>query len=218
MLTASSQCDAGSLELVTPATTPLVTAAEMKLHGRLDTIPEGDAFMEGLVAAATARAQDLTRRAFLTEAWRLTLDCWPGAAGADQWWNGKREGIPSEFEGGSVLIRKAPFLAVSSVKTVDEDGTETTWSSSNYYASVESGFGRLTKKVGQIWPLIITPVRQVGGIRIAFTAGYGTDATNVPAPIRHAVKMIAQHLYENRESQEIPNAAAMILSRYRVLG
>lgn len=216
MLTASKQCDAGSLELVTPATTPLVTVAEMKAHGRLDTIPEGDDFMEALVAAATARAQDYTQRAFITEAWRLTMDRWPGAA-SDAWWNGKREGIPAMFEADSVLIRRAPFLTVSAVKTVDEDGTETTWSSANWYATTESGFGRLVKRTGETWPLIVTPVRQVGGIRIEFTAGYGTGATDVPAPIRHAVKMIAQHLYENRESQEIPNAAAMILSRYRVL-
>ena len=217
MLTASKQCDAGSLELVTPATTPLVTVAEMKAHGRHDTIPEGDDFMEALVAAATARAQDITKRAFITEAWRLTMDRWPGAA-VDEWWNGVREGIPSQFEANSVLIRKAPFLAVTSVKTVDEDGTETTWSTDNWYATAEGSFGRLVKREGQIWPLITPPVRAVGGIRIAFTAGYGAGATNVPAPIRHAVKMIAAHLYENREAQEIPNAAAMILSRYKVIG
>jgi len=217
MLTTSKQCDAGSLELVTPATTPLVTVAEMKAHGRLDTIPEGDAFMEGLVEAATARAQDITRRAFLTEAWRLTMDRWPGAAN-DEWWNGVREGIPSTFEATSFLIRKAPFLTVSAIKTVAEDGTETTWASSNDSATTEAGFGRVAKRVGQIWPLIIAPVRSVGGIRVEFTAGNGTDPTDVPAPIRHAVKMIAQHLYENREAQEIPNAAAMILSRYKVIG
>lgn len=217
MLTASKQCDAGSLELVTPATTPLVTVADMKAHGRHDTIGEGDDFMEGLVAAATARAQDITKRAFLTEAWRLTMDRWPGAAN-DEWWNGVREGIPSQFEATSVLISKAPFLTVSAVKTVDEDGTETTWSSSNWFASREAAFGRLVKRQGQVWPLITPPVRSVGGIRIEFTAGYGTDPTDVPAPIRQAVKMIAQHLYENREAQEIPNAAAMILSRYKVIG
>lgn len=217
MLTTSKQYGPGSLELVTPATTPLVTVAEMKAHGRHDTIPEGDEFMEALVEVATGRAQDITRRAFLTEAWRLTMDGWPGAVN-DEWWNGVREGIPSQFEADSFLIRKAPFLVVSSIKTIAEDASETEWSSANYYATTEAGFGRVTKKSGQSWPLINTPVRQIGGIRVAFTAGYGTDPADVPAPIRQAVKMIAQHLYENRESQEIPNAADMILSRYKVLG
>lgn len=217
MLTTSKQCDAGSLELVTPATTPLVTVAEMKAHGRLDTVPEGDDFMEALVEAATARAQDITRRAFLTEAWRLTMDRWPGAV-ADEWWNGVREGIPSQCEAGSFLIRKAPFVAVTAIKTVNEDGTETTWDASAYFATAEAGFGRVAKRTGETWPLVVPPVRSVGGIRVAFTAGYGTDPSNVPAPIRQAVKMIAQHLYENREAQEIPNAAAMILSRYKVIG
>jgi uncharacterized phiE125 gp8 family phage protein len=101
---------------------------------------------------------------------------------------------------------------------VDEDGTETTWASSNYFATTEAGFGRVAKRQGQTWPLIVSPVRSVGGIRIEFTAGYGTDPSDVPAPIRHAVKMIAQHLYENREAQEMPNAAMMILSRYKVIG
>ena len=100
---------------------------------------------------------------------------------------------------------------------VTEDGAETEWSSANYYTRTEAGFGRVAKKAGQVWPLINTPVRAVGGIRVEFTAGYGTDPADVPAPIRQAVKMIAQHLYENRESQEMPNAAAMILSRYKVM-
>lgn len=216
MLTTSKQAGAGSLDLVTPATTPLVTVAEMKAHGRLDTIPEGDDFMEALVQVATDRAREITRRAFVTEAWRLTMDAWPGAI-AEEWWSGVRDGIWSQYETGHFLIRKAPFLVVSSIKTIAEDASETEWSSSNYYVTTEAGFGRVAKRTGQNWPLIVSPVRTVGGIQVNFTAGYGTDPTDTPAPIRQAVKMIAQHLYENRESQEIPNGAAMILSRYRVL-
>lgn len=220
MLTTSKQYDAGSLELVTPATLDPVTVDEMKAHARLDEVGEGAEFMSAMISAATAAVQEYTRRALLTETWRLTLDRWPGSA-TDDWWTGVRDGIWAQYEGSSVLIRKAPFVAVSSVKTVAEDGTETTWSSDNWYATTESGFGRLAKRTGQTWPLIVTPVRQVGGIRITFTAGYGAEPQSVPSPIRHAIKMLAAHYYENRElagsSAELPLTVSSLISKYRVL-
>jgi len=216
MLTRTTTPLIGSLKLLTAAGSEPVTVDEMKAQARLDSIPEGSSYMTGLIAAASEQARQITGRALITETWTLTLDAWPGCA-AGEWWDGMREGTIGMLEADSILIRKAPFLAVSSVKTVAEDGTLTTWSSSNYFASAENGFGRLVKVSGATWPDLSAPVRQRGGIIITFTAGYGTLAADVPAPIRHAIKLIAAHMYENREANDPPQQALTLLSKYRVL-
>mgnify|MGYP000299481496 CR=1 FL=1 len=171
----------------------------------------GNSFMTALISAATDQARQITGRAFVTETWGLTLDAWPGCR-ADAWWDGMREGTVGMLEAETILIRKAPFLAVSSVKTVAEDGTLTTWSSSNYFTTAENGFGRLTKVNGATWPDMSPPVRQRGGILITFTAGYGADPQSVPAAVRHAIKLIAAHMYENRESNDPPQQALTLLN------
>lgn len=216
MLTRTTRPQIGAYSLLTEAASVVVTLDEMKSHARaLDTIDEGDAYMIALVESATAQAREYTKRAFITETWTLTLDDWPIGINS-VWWNGVREGTLGMIQGDSVEIRKAPFRAVSSVQTVAEDGTLTTFASSNYYTTTESGFGRLMLRSGCAWPDMSPPVRQRGGILITFTAGYGEDPQTVPSPIRHAIKLIAAHMYENRESNDPPQAALSLLAKFRV--
>ncbi|SDY23056.1 head-tail connector protein [Thermoactinomyces sp. DSM 45892] len=39
---------------------------------------------------------------------------------------------------------------------------------------------------------------------------------NIPLPIKHAILLITGHLYENRESQEIPAQAEYLLQPYKL--
>lgn len=188
----------GSLELVTPPTTEPVTRDESKLHCRIDTTAD-DTYIDGLIVAAREFVELQTRRALISQTWRLVLDNWPGGSGP--WWDGVREGIISMVDAAQYVdIRKGGFLAITSVVTVNEDGTTTTWDSANYYAVTRNGMGRLVKVAGATWPIIAIPVRQAGGIVITFTAGYGTTAASVPASLRQAIKDIVLHWYETREA------------------
>ena len=54
------------------------------------------------------------------------------------------------------------------------------------------------------------------------TAGYGDEASDVPAPIRHAIKLLVAHWFEQREPvvlgsapQEVPGTVAGLLLPYR---
>jgi len=118
----------------------------------------------------------------------------------DQWWDGMREGALSMVDSAEVEIRKGGFATVTKVETIAEDATATEWDSGNYYSVTKNGMGRLIKKAGQTWPLIVLPVRQRGGIRITFTAGYGTSASSVPMGLRQCIKDIVLHWYETREA------------------
>jgi uncharacterized phiE125 gp8 family phage protein len=52
--------------------------------------------------------------------------------------------------------------------------------------------------------------------------GYGTTATSVPMPIRHAIKLLVGHWYANREEAqtEVPQRIAMgvdsLIAPYRL--
>jgi uncharacterized phiE125 gp8 family phage protein len=53
-------------------------------------------------------------------------------------------------------------------------------------------------------------------IVIRYNAGYGS-AADVPSPIKQAILQIVGHLYENRESQDMPGLAVNLLQPYRVM-
>jgi uncharacterized phiE125 gp8 family phage protein len=62
----------------------------------------------------------------------------------------------------------------------------------------------------------------VNGIEIAFTAGFGATAEDVPMPIRLAIKMLVAHWYEMREpvlageaGNALPLGVASLIAPYR---
>jgi uncharacterized phiE125 gp8 family phage protein len=207
----------GSLELVTAPATEPVTVAEAKAHARIETSAD-DALLGAYITAARQLLEKTTGLALISQTWKLVLDTWPGL-GRDEWWDGVREMPENALAGGNVEIRKAPFLAVTSVVTLDEADAPTTWAASNYYVTKRHGFGHIVKKAGAVWPILT--IRSDGAIVITFTAGYGPNASDVPMAIRQALKMTVAHWYENREAvgenmQEIPQGAMVLLRQYTV--
>ncbi len=216
MLSRCTSLERGAYALLTAPATEPVTLAEAKAHARVEVSDDND-LIEDLITGARELVEQETRRALITQTWTLTLDAWPGSP-RDDWWDGTREGPITLMETDEVEIRKAPFLAISSVKTIEEDATQTTWSSDNYYTATRHGFGRLIKRSGIVWPSIVTPVRQAGGILITFTAGYGATAASVPVALRQAIKDIVAHWYENRgdDTKEVPMKAMRVIQQYTV--
>ncbi|MEL6623750.1 MAG: head-tail connector protein, partial [Pseudomonadota bacterium] len=65
---------------------------------------------------------------------------------------------------------------------------------------------------------------QAQTLTIAFRAGFGATAEDVPAPIRHALLMLIAHWFENREpvsfgqsASRIPDAVSDLLKPYRAV-
>lgn len=183
----------GKLAYVSGPSTEPVSLDDVKAALKIETTTEDD-LLTGYVTAARAAVSDMTGRAFTLETWSMTLDDWP-CSRRDEWWDGVREGAISSLRDESLTIAKAPFAAISSVKLLDEDDVETTWASTNYYTTRRAGFGVLHPKRGIVWPTVL---RDHGGIVITFQAGYGANAVDVPGPLRHAIKLLAAHWFENR--------------------
>jgi uncharacterized phiE125 gp8 family phage protein len=127
-----------------PAEEP-VTLVEARAHLRLDATDE-DAMLTAFITAARAVIEGETRRAFVTQHWRLFLDAWPG-----------RE----------VALPLAPVAAVTAVTMNGADELDTA-----FYETALTGDEPRLVATGA-WP---APSRRVAGIAVDFTAGYGAAA------------------------------------------
>lgn len=108
------------------------------------------------------------------------------------------DGYLDKFPSGDIItITKPRCLVVTSIKYTDDDGvTQSTLSSSYYVTDFVSFYARIKLKDGYSWPT--DTLTEVNGVAIRFTAGY-TNAAAVPYELKAAVKLLAAHLYEQRE-------------------
>ena len=178
------------LQLITPPALEPVTLADAKLHLRVDTTDD-DALITTLITAARARAEWHSGRAFVTQDWMLWRDCW------------------AEL----VEIPLPPLQAVTAVNVYAPDGTATAIDPSNYTIDTASQPARLL--FGCIPPVAL---RAINAVSVAFSAGYGDAANDVPAPVREAILEITAELYVHRGDgpEEISLAAQTLLAPYRV--
>ena len=160
----------------------------------------GDAELHALITAARDHAEQVTGRRFLAQDWVERFDAFP--------------------DDGILRLSLAPLASVSSVQYVAADGVLSTLDPSAY--SVESGtlLGRVLRAYGTSWPATRD---EPGAVRVTYAVGYGSAAADVPASIRHAVKLLIGHFYANREAvitgtiaSATPLAVESLLAAYRI--
>jgi uncharacterized phiE125 gp8 family phage protein len=181
------------LTLTTPPAAEPVTLADAKLYLKIDTTDD-DALIASLITAARARAEWHTGRALITQSWIQWLDCWP------------RDGIAA--------IPLPPLQAVASVTAYALDDSTHVIDADAYI--VDCAAGRIALRTA-LPPF--AELRRINAIAIAFTAGYGDAATDVPQQLRSAILSIVAFLYEHRGEApaELPQDCLAALSPYRSL-
>jgi len=184
-----------TLTLLTgPAEEP-VSLAEARAHLKLDATEE-DALLTALLTAARATLEAETRRAFVMQSWRLTLDDWPP--------------VPIE-------LPLAPVASVTAVKVAALSGAMLPLDPAFYEVYAGGEPARIAVKNGQAWPM---PATRLAGIAIDFTGGYGA-AADVPMPLRQAILMLAAHWFEHREpvgdGAKLPRTVSALVKPYRRL-
>ena len=180
-------------------------------------------YLNEIIQEVTQEAEDTTGLAFITQTWQLTIDRWPSLR--EQWWDGEREGHPDLIYGGnrqnyaSLQLPRYPLQTVDTVNTYNEGGTPTAVTvATTFDVDTQSLKGRMTLQRGATWP---TALRANNAIEIGYTAGYGNVATDVPAPIKRALRQWAAYAYEHRgdgcsvEDAYTASGAKNILNRYR---
>lgn len=167
-----------------PAAEP-VTVAEAKAHLRIDHSAE-DVLIGSLILTSRLHIEAALGIALIAQGWRLLLDSWP--------------------RGAQVRVPLRPLIAVSEIRVRAADGTPTVVDADAYEPDTASNSPRIVRTAAS-WP---QPGRAAHGIEIDFTAGFGTTADDVPAPIKQAVLLLVAHWYEHRDPIEIGSEATVI--------
>jgi uncharacterized phiE125 gp8 family phage protein len=206
-----------TLTVITPPALPLVSLAEAKAHLVVE-IPDDDALITSLVAAATRAVESRLKMALVSRSYAWTLDYFPnrivlanGLVVANNWLNSR---LYPWAQAQVLFPPKPPLISVESITYYDQSGTVQTLDPSQYYA-VPGTPGRIAPSPGLQWP---ATQDRIGGITIAFTAGFGTLPASVPDQIPAAIKLLVGNLYRNRESlvdgvvTEIPKTVDYLLN------
>lgn len=171
-----------------------VTVDELKTFARIDGDDE-DSLLESFIQSVRIAIEEYIWQALIEQSWSVSFDWWPGEV---------------------VELPRSPLLSVDSIVAVGEDGTETVYSSSNYYVVTDSMPGKVVIKSGASLPT--NNNRMTGGFKINFTCGYGSAASSVPAPLRTAVMQWATAVYEMRAmSPEPPPDVKSILRPFKMV-
>jgi uncharacterized phiE125 gp8 family phage protein len=197
-----------SLQLVTPPAAEPVTLAEAKTFMRV-TYTDDDALITSFLIAAREMYEIHTERALMPQTWALRRDQFPAT-------DFNLEMGMADPSSAIFIPGKAPLVAVTSITYVPEiGGGPLTLDPAAYIVDPYVEPGRIALAFGYIWPIILP---RVNAVTITFTAGYASAAV-VPERHKLAIKMIAQHWYENREpistsgaiAKEIPNSLQWLI-------
>lgn len=166
-----------SIKLVLAPSIEPVTLEEAKQHCRVWDDSD-DEYLVGLIVAARRWCESYCSRSLITTRWREVFTDFPGY--------------------GAFRVLRAPLLSVSSIVYIDSAGASQTLDAATYVTLSDCEPGEVRLAYGKTWP----SVRSEGvaaPVTLTYDAGYGTTADSVPASIRHAIKLMIGHWFENRE-------------------
>lgn len=178
----------------------LISDADAKAWLRVSSSSEDD-IVSSLVSAATAHLDGIDGilgRALITQTWVMTL---------------------AGFPAGDLLLDLPPVQSVSSVTYYDADNASQTVSASDYRLVIGADSARLELTDGAAWP---STYDRGDAVAVTYVTGYGDAATDVPAPIITAAKLMLANWFENREGvtensfSALPMGVRMLLMPYRV--
>lgn len=187
----------GRLEITTAPIAEPITVTEAMRQCRLDALDDAtdqaalESELSALIAAARVYCEQYTGRAFVTTGY--TYYCEPALA---------------------VELPVVPFVALSAVKSFDEDGDETAVSSDSYHLNTVNSHAVVE------FDSLPTDAEMLAFV---FTAGDG-DGSDVPADIRHAMLLLVGQWWRYREAMiatgtvapEPPFAVSALLNNRRM--
>jgi uncharacterized phiE125 gp8 family phage protein len=183
-----------------------VTYDEAAEHCRIDSDAD-ETYLTALISVAREYVESVTGRATTQATYLAVAPCWSGFL------------HPHNL---SVLsLWRSPLVSVSHVKYYAPDAVALSTVSSSLYSAV------LTTKPGGIYfagDLPDADTTRPDAVQIQFVAGHATAAA-VPAMLRHAIKLLVAHLYEQRAPiqtggsiSSIPHTLDHILKNQRMGG
>ena len=202
-----------SLTLITAPAVEPVTLSEMKIQCGFGPVEDTDELRSQVLAedlrdairTAREHVENVLARALITQTWTLTLDRFP---------------TPGPLYTGhgrfDIVIPLPTFQALNAFTYLDTGGNlqDMTAVDGWGYQLVSGGDtqpARLRPPVYLFWPP--TEYTAADSVSLTFTCGYGDTPQSVPTAIRRAIRLVAQHIFENRPGA-FPEAIDMLLTPY----
>ncbi len=184
-----------SILLTAPAVEP-VTLDEARAFLRVET-NDDDEVIAALVSGARIHVEAQTRRALITQGWRISADAWP--------------------DDGRLQVRPAPLKTLDAARVYDFD-------SAAHEVDTQAFVPDLANSVLIFAPWALpAPGRLSAGIELDVTVGYGDAVVDVPEALRQAIRLLTAHWYDNRGLAALgtvtvlPSTVAALIAPYRVL-
>ncbi len=186
-----------SILLTGPAAEP-ITLAEAKQFLRVEHDDDDDV-IAALIAGSRIHVETQTRRALITQSWRLARDAWPDC--------------------GWLAVLPVPLRTLDAARVYRLDGSTLALDVAAFAIDKIAAPARLAFTRGAL----PAPERPIAGIEVDVTSGYG-DADDVPEPLRQAIRLLVAHWYENRglvavgqQIAVLPQGVSALIAPYRVL-
>jgi len=177
---------------------PSSTLTDIKLHLKEDGT-DNDALILSLVKAAEERLKE-------------ELDLYISAAT----YYAYLDAFPTDTENYQIELCCYPVASITSVKYIDDNGTEQTVSSSNYKTDLVGKPARIVPYDSYSWPS--TKTAYPNAVKVEFVMGWTSPAT-CPEDIKQAMRLIIGDWYENREDKgrQFTRVADLMLRKYRYM-
>ncbi|MDP1909966.1 MAG: head-tail connector protein, partial [Hyphomicrobium sp.] len=172
-----------------------LSLAEAKNYLRVEHDAD-DELIASMISAARIQVESRTRRALITQTWRIILDRWPASA--------------------TIVSPVSPLREVAGVRVRDATGEVLELDTDIFLPNTASSPGLIAFDAGRV----THPSAEIAGIEIDIEAGYGA-AADVPAPLVQAIRLLLARAYEYRgqgdKSDTMPEGIAELLAPYRVV-
>lgn len=184
-----------AIDIVTPAAAEPITLTEAKNFLRVDH-SDDDSLIEALITAARQMCESYTRRILVTTTIDEYFDTFPAY---------------NKHTQQQILLSRGPAQSITSVKYVDEIGSEQTLSSDAYRVDTISEPARIEPITG--WSSTAGVINQV---IVRYVVG--TDVNSIPKPLVQGMMLIVSDLYDNRRDsiKRLPTASEYLFNPYRI--
>ena len=168
-----------NITTLTPPSGEPLSLADAKAFARIGSDYD-DTLVQGLISAARGRVEAMTGLALISRSLRLTLTDWPLGV----------------LEYGVLRLPNRPATSLSAVRRTDGDTMNEDITAS---FQIEAGFTpKLRPAAGTSW---IWPRSIHEWIEVDWAAGFGAES-DIPDDIKHALKIIVAHEFENRDASD----------------
>lgn len=160
-----------------PATTP-ISLDELKSYLRIPpSVTADDALLLLIIDLTVLTAEKIIRRDLITKTYSTFRDS-------------------IVFQADQLILRRSKLIVVNSIDYINNDDIPTNVPSTVWDNTLQADYSRVYLKLNQSWPTDAQDIPQ--SVTVSFDAGYGPNATDVPADIRGALLQHAANFYENR--------------------